>query len=82
MFLSLTKFATLAIRDYNSQNQTDYQFVDIEMVTWYMVNGIIYQITFQARNADKEYGTFETDVLKKQNFRKVKRIGMKGSSTW
>jgi len=53
----------LAIRDYNSQTHSDYQFFDIEMVTWYMVNGIIYEITFQARNADKEYGTFEADVL-------------------
>jgi hypothetical protein len=82
-FLLLTKSATLAIQDYNSQTLTDYQFVHIEMVTWQLVNGILYHITFQAMNADKDHATFEATVLNKSGiFRKVKRFRMKGSSTW
>jgi hypothetical protein len=82
-FLLLTKSATLAIQDYNSQTLTDYQFVHIEMVTRQLVNGILYHITFQAMNADKEHATFEATVLNKSKiFRKVKRIRMKESSTW
>jgi len=82
--LLLTKSATLAIQDYNSQTLTDYQFLHIEMVTWQLVNGILYHITFQAMNAaDKEHATFEATVLNKSGiFRKVKRFRMKGSSTW
>jgi len=82
-FLLLTKSATLAIQDYNSQTLTDYQFVHIEMVSRQLVNGILYHITFQAMNAHKEHATFEATVLNKSRiFRKVKRMRMKGSSTW
>jgi len=81
-FLSITKSATLAIRDYNLQTRTDYQLLDIEMVNWQGANGFLYHMTFQAMNADKEYATFEATVLRKLEFRKVKRIKMKGTSTW
>lgn len=82
MYRRLTECATLAIRDYNSQTKSDYQFVNIEMATSELVNGIFYHITFQARNASEKDETFEATVLIKRGVRKVDVIKMKGSDTW
>jgi len=85
----ITKCATLAIRDYNSQTHNNYQLVVIDEFIWQMVCGIRYTITFQAMNADKEYATFEAYVYSKRalkpvviDFRKVINIMIKGASTW
>ncbi|KEH38852.1 cystatin domain protein [Medicago truncatula] len=82
----ITKCATLAIRDYNSQTQNDYQLVVVDTFTSQFVNGFLYCITFQASNADKEYATFEAIVFgygkREFDLRKVIRIRIKGTSTW
>ncbi|XP_003597168.3 uncharacterized protein [Medicago truncatula] len=84
----ITKCATLAIQDYNSQTQNHYQLVVIDEFISQMVNGFLYIITFQAMNADKEYATFEAYVYSKRDLRlvidfiKVIQIGIKGTSTW
>ena len=62
-FQILAKCAKLAIGDYNSQTKSGYRFVDIEMATWQLVAGTLNHITFQARNAEKKYETFEATVL-------------------
>lgn len=82
----ITKCATLAIRDYNSQTQNNYHLVVVDLFTSQFVNGFLYVITFQAMNCDKEYATFEAQGFGYGNrefeFRKVIRIRMKGTSTW
>jgi hypothetical protein len=85
----LTKCATLAIRDYNSQTQNDYQLVVNDEFISQMVNVFLYRITFQAMNADKEYASFEAHVygFGKRDYdyldlRKIFRIRMQGTSTW
>ena len=82
----LGKCATLAIKDYNSQTESNYQFVQIENVTWQLVGGVRYYITFQAKNAEEECKTFLAAVFitLKVNLKviEVEGIKMKGSSTW
>jgi hypothetical protein len=82
LFQILAKCAMLAIGDYNSQTKSDYRFVDIEMATWQLVAGTLYHITFQSRNAEKKYQTFEATVLIDMCMREVQRIRIKGSDTW
>jgi hypothetical protein len=72
----------LALADYNKQNLTDYQFVNIEMATWHSVGGTRYYITFAAKNAENEYTSFQATVFYQRYKRQVQQIRMKGSSTW
>lgn len=82
----ITKCATLAIRDYNSQTQNHYQLVVVDTFTSRYVNGFLYGITFQASNADVEYATFEARVFgfgkRELDLKKVIIIRMEGTSTW
>jgi len=78
----LTQSATLAIADYNSASKKNYRFVNIEMAVRELVNGVIYHITFQARNAEKKCETFEATVLNKRGMRMVAKTRMKGSDFW
>ncbi|WJX80599.1 hypothetical protein P8452_63577 [Trifolium repens] len=78
----LIKGAILALADYNKQNRTDYQFVNIEMATWHSVGGTRYYITFAAKNAENEYTSFQATVFYQRYKRQVQHIRMKGSSTW
>jgi hypothetical protein len=71
----------LALADYNKQNLTDYQFVNIEMATWQSVGGTRYYITFAAKN-ENEYTPFQATVFYQRCKRHVDQIRMKGSSTW
>jgi len=79
---SLTKSATLAIANFNSIKKTNYRFVNIEMAVWQLVNGVLYHITFLARNAEKKLETFEATVFTDRWMRKVRRIVMKSSDVW
>ncbi|KAK2385901.1 hypothetical protein QL285_059851 [Trifolium repens] len=80
----LIKCATLAIWDYNSQHKTDYRFVKIEMATWQLAAGNIFNVTFKCKNAKKQnqYTSFQATVYHTKRMRNVKRIRMKESSTW
>lgn len=80
LFRRLTKCATLAIGDYNSQTKSDYRFVDIQMATSQLVAGAFYNITFQAMNsATKKCETFEATVFIDKWVREVQQVRMKGS---
>ncbi|GAA0180619.1 hypothetical protein LIER_42262 [Lithospermum erythrorhizon] len=61
---------------------TDYRFVKIQKVVWQRIAGSLYHITFQARNTDKEYRTFQASLYSNECMREVQRLRMKGSSTW
>ncbi|KAK2352091.1 hypothetical protein QL285_096798 [Trifolium repens] len=82
----LIKGAILALADYNKQNLTDYQFVNIEMATWQSVGGTRYYITFAAKNAENqnqnEYTSFQAIVFYQRYKRQVQQIRMKGTTTW
>ncbi|GAU33640.1 hypothetical protein TSUD_310480 [Trifolium subterraneum] len=80
----LTKCATLALEDYNSENHSNYRFVNIEMATWKTVAGSLYHITFGSRNAENEneYRCFQATVLEDRLAIHVMRIRMKGRPTW
>ena len=80
----LIKCATLAIWDYNSQHKTDYRFLNIEMATWQLASGNIFNVTFKCKNAKKEnqYTSFQATVYQSKRTRNVERIRMKESSTW
>ncbi|KAK2439947.1 hypothetical protein QL285_011411 [Trifolium repens] len=83
-FHKLIKCANLAIWDYNSQHKTDYRFVKIEMATWQLASGNIFNVTFKCKNANKQnqYTSFQATVYHTKRTRNVKRIRMKESSTW
>ncbi|WJX36541.1 hypothetical protein P8452_24406 [Trifolium repens] len=83
-FHKLIKCANLAIWDYNSQHKTDYRFVKIEMATWQLASGNIFNVTFKCKNAKKQnqYTSFQATVYHTKRTRNVKRIRMKESSTW
>jgi cystatin-related protein len=82
----LIKGAILALRDYNKQNLTNYQFVNIEMATWQSAGGTLYYITFAAKNAENEnqneFTSFQAIVSYQRDKRQVQHIRIKGSSTW
>jgi len=78
----LTKCAKLAIDDYILKMKTDYRFVHFEMAVWQLVNGVFYHITFRARNAEKEYQTFQATLFANRLMREVVKFRMKGSNAW
>jgi poly-D-alanine transfer protein DltD len=72
----------LALADYNKQNLTNYQFLNIEMATFQSAGGTLYYITFAANNAQNEYTSFQATVVYQRYKRLVDQIRMKGTSTW
>ncbi|CAJ2633646.1 unnamed protein product [Trifolium pratense] len=80
----LLKCAKLAIGDYNTQHHTDYRFVKIEMATFQIASSAIFHVTFKCRNAkiNNQYTSFQATVYHNKHTRYVKRIRIKGSSTW
>lgn len=78
----LTKCAKLVLDDYNSEKKTNYRFVNFEMAVWQPVAGVLYHITFRARNVEKECNTFQATVFADRLMREVVKFRMKGSVTW
>jgi cystatin-related protein len=82
----LIKGAILALRDYNKQNLTNYQFLNIQMATFQLAAATLYYITFAAKNAENEnqneFTSFQAIVYYQRDKRQVQQIRIKGSSTW
>ncbi|WJX89254.1 hypothetical protein P8452_71267 [Trifolium repens] len=80
----LKKSSALAIANYNMLNGTHYRFVNVKMATYELVAGILYHITFKARNAENENecSSFQATVYHNRNMREVMCIRKKGSRKW
>ncbi|KAG9145151.1 hypothetical protein Leryth_008937 [Lithospermum erythrorhizon] len=59
---NLKKCAALAIGEYNSNENTNYRFVDIEKVHWQLISGVRYYIIFRARMGGEVVDTFQSIV--------------------
>ncbi|CAJ2661277.1 unnamed protein product [Trifolium pratense] len=78
----LKKCSALAIANYNMLKGTNYQVVNVEMATYDLVAGIVYHITFKARNAENECSSFQATVFHDKYMREVMYIRKKGSRNW